>query len=406
MSKLIEDNSTTVKNGQSNPLYVTDNTNLHDTFGRLVVGEPFSVLDINFIADSNTTQTHQKSTGTATINRVQTHMIMTGLDPADTAMIRSRGRAIYEPGRSHLVFLTGILNNGGANSAESIARIGYFDAEDGIFFEYTNNDINIVIRSSSSGSMQETRIARANWSENPLFNIDASKTQIFSILFSWLGVGLVVCSVVINGKTMPLHKFKHANIETLPYMTTGSLYPCYSLTGIGSVLANCSSVQSIGGFHPFMRVFSADNHFTPKAIINNVFTPTLAIRIKAGAKINVKILSITVHTLTPNTIAHTELLIGRDGALTLTDPVWVSMGPESNVEYDISATAFAHSSNQVLISSYIGRETSGVNISAENYSNTYLTMNIDGVSDIALLTVGSLSGNETVVTNIQFGELA
>jgi len=47
-------------------------------------------------------------------------------------------------------------------------RVGYFGANNGVYFEQTNGTKNMVIRSSSSGILVEERIAQADWNTDKL----------------------------------------------------------------------------------------------------------------------------------------------------------------------------------------------------------------------------------------------
>ncbi|MFN9905364.1 MAG: hypothetical protein ACK56F_04465, partial [bacterium] len=109
-------------------------------------------------------------------------------------------------------------------------RVGYYGASNGMYLELANNDLNFVERSSSTGSLVETRVAKANWNIDPLdgtgpsnLTLDITKSQILWMDIEWLGLGTVRLGFVINGKFIHCHSFHHANIITGTYITTASL---------------------------------------------------------------------------------------------------------------------------------------------------------------------------------------
>jgi hypothetical protein len=140
-------------------------------------------------------------------------------------------------------------------------RAGYFDDSDGIYFEQTNGGLFLVLRSSTSGSIVNTRIAQADWSQDPLDGsgaseiiLDETRRQILDIDIEWLGVGRVRYGFNIDGATVYTHYVNNANTgAAAPYMRTGTLPLRYQIENDGSggastLLAICNSVFSEGGF--------------------------------------------------------------------------------------------------------------------------------------------------------------
>ncbi len=125
------------------------------------------------------------------------------------SVLQSRQYVRYIPGKSHLVFMTGVF-----------APAAGFAAS-------------LILRTSSSGSVSDANaFDQANWNidsfgagaKNPSgITIDFTKTQIMFIQAQWLGVGRVVVGFDIDGKLYPAHQFLNANSLTVPYTQTFNL---------------------------------------------------------------------------------------------------------------------------------------------------------------------------------------
>lgn len=113
-------------------------------------------------------------------------------------------------------------------------RIGLFESENGFYFEDAGvigenglPEYNVVIRSSTSGSVVETRVPRSEWNGDKLdgtgpSGIVASPTaqHVIDVEYEWYGGGQVKFAFVINGLSRVIHTFNHANLLDLPWCST------------------------------------------------------------------------------------------------------------------------------------------------------------------------------------------
>jgi hypothetical protein len=140
-------------------------------------------------------------------------------------------------------------------------RVGYYGADNGIYFEVDGSTVNFVERSIVSGITSETRISQSSWLYDKLdgtgtsgITLDISKAQIFWMDIEWLGVGDVRVGFIIDGKFILCHTFHHANLISSTYITTASLPLRYEIANTGittsaSTLKQvCSTVISEGGY--------------------------------------------------------------------------------------------------------------------------------------------------------------
>jgi len=109
---------------------------------------------------------------------------------------------------------------------------GYYDDNNGFFWELNGTTLYIVLRSNSTGSVVDTKVAQEDFSFDKLdgtgsigFNLDITKGNIYFIDFQWLGAGRVKFGVVESqGSRLNAHIIENANINPVyPYTRTASL---------------------------------------------------------------------------------------------------------------------------------------------------------------------------------------
>jgi len=146
------------------------------------------------------------------------------------------------------------------------------------FLEVDDTTAYLVLRSYSTGSVQENRIAQTDWNidrfdgtqfssiqkkydvrSDGIDAIDFTKSQIFWLDIEWLGVGDVRCGFVDGGALKTAHIFHNQNISDDTYMTTACLPLRYEITNKTNTASSstlkqiCSTVVSEGGFNPDRR---------------------------------------------------------------------------------------------------------------------------------------------------------
>jgi len=238
-----------------------------DAFGRLRVSNPYTLFDTqNRYYDHE--QYSSSLTGTANVvyeANSSSFMCNVGTTSGDSVLRETVRVFPYQPGKSLLVLSSFCFNSPKPNLTQ---RTGFFDADNGVFFEAAGATLNMVIRSSSTGSIVEDRIPQSSWNGDPLdgtgpsgISLDVALTQIWYCDIEWLGVGSVRVGFIINGQYITCHTFNHANTpntgttdNTTTYMTTATLPLRCEITNTGttgsaSMLRQiCASVISEGGF--------------------------------------------------------------------------------------------------------------------------------------------------------------
>jgi len=373
------------KDGQvvthENPFPVTvsaSNTSTgSDAFGRTRISQPLTLFDSSHrYADNDKWAEDTTGTASSSFNSDQGLMDLTVDTASGDEIIRETKRVMsYQPGKSLLILTTFVFASAKENLRQ---RVGYFNTENGIFLEQDDTTINIVKRSSISGSVVDDQIAKSNWSYDSLdgtgpsgYTLDLTKAQIFWMDLEWLGVGSVRCGFVIDGKFVVAHVFNHANDISSTYMTTASLPLRQELTNTGitesvsTAKQICASVVSEGGYQLAGQQSSVNTPITSAKSLATAGTyyPVAAIRLKSARNGAVVILSNLSLVGVGNGINfHWKLVQGG----TVTTASWTSGGTNSAVEYTLIGTAhsggntlaggFFNSSNQSTPTITIGKD--------------------------------------------------
>ena len=381
-----------------------------DAFGRQRVSDAVTLFDSQLQYNALPLLWQTVGDGTATHVPAKAAVQMTVA--AGRALLRqSRTYVRYQPGKSQLIMMTGVL---GAAVAGVTKRVGYYDDDNGIFFELTSGGLYVVKRSKVSGVVVDTRVEQADWIVIPRSvgaGIDPTKAQIFLIDFEWLGVGRVRTGFVIDGQIVYVHEFVHANEIASVYMTTANLplrYEMISTTGAASDMYQiCTTVQSEGGFQAEMGI--------PHAVGNgatgvSVSTRRAVLSIRPKATFNAlvnrgAIIPESVQVYATGTPIYFEVVYG--GTLG-GSPVFGSVGDNSIVEYDVAGTTVT--GGEVIDAGFVVVSGTGGNArgSEQNALLSRLPLVLDkaGANPLALSVVATgIGGAATVHAAVGWREL-
>lgn len=269
-----------------------------DAFSRLRICSPFNIFDSKQIFDAAPLfWDDQEVSGASTTSTYSQDAARSRLGvAATTAGKRVRQtfmRFNYHPGKSQLIYMTGVLGAGGAGITQ---EIGMMDNDNGIFFRNDEGTVNVVVRSNVTGSVVETAVVQSAWNQDAMdglgpsgITIDWAKVQIFFFDYEWLSAGRVRIGLRISGMEVIVHEFNHANLISTAFMSTPNLPLRYSIENDGAGAAStldhiCVSVISEGGAEDLGVVrHASSNGTTLDAAITAITYAVLGIKLKAAA---------------------------------------------------------------------------------------------------------------------------
>lgn len=381
----------------NNEIKFSDSPNL-DAFGRLRVSEPYNLFNYNAILTSGSTFFEDfKSGGTLTYNQNTSDITFSVTSSGNRLLREQHGYNIYQPGKSQLIFLTGIF---GTPTTNVTKRMGYYDDNDGLFFALTggSDTFGVVLRTSTSGIAVDTFIPQSQWNIDTLntgntlnpsgIHLDVTKANIFVINFQWLGVGRVVFGLDLDGQLIPVHQILNANKNSSVYMKSGTLPVRYEVTSQGgsdnTFRQICSSVISEGGQDELGFPLSVSNGLTTRTFTNRQSVISVRLSSLFNSQNNrAKAIptSIELFTNTATVNAYWELVLQRGylGENSLGGgPTWTALSGASNpIEYSVNGTTvtggeiidsgFLSTTNQAGVRTAVSI-TPGKSFIANNYS--------------------------------------
>ena len=384
-----------------------------DAFGRLRVSEPFTLFDSqNRYAKDPQFDEALTGSGTSTFlpNESSVQLAVTSAS-GDKVVRQSKQVFPYQPGKSLLVLATFTMAAGEENLQQ---RVGYFNSDNGVFFQQKDDVLSFVIRTYTSGTASDARtITQSNWNTDKLdgtgssgITLDATKTQILFIDFEWLGVGSVRCGFVINGEFIVAHIFQNANTLTEVYMQTAILPMRYeiestgALTGTKSMKQICSSVMSEGGYEQTSQLTWV-RETTETTGITTSFYPLVSIRLKS-TNLGAVVIPNGFNFMPTSASDFFEVALIKNA--TLTGPSFASVS--TNVEGDTAATAMT--GGTIVRSDFTSSGVlSSTAVNEVSVYNPYLQLGvtIGGTSGIYTIAVRTIAGTGDGIGSLSFWDL-
>ena len=350
-----------------------------DAFGRARMSTPLTLFDSSHRYRDNNLWSTSNTAGATYAHSINEGLVALNLPTtANAEIIRETTKVCsYQPGKSLFVLNTFVPNTPKANLRQ---RIGYYGAQNGIYFEIDGTTAYFVERSYTTGALVETRVAQADWNQDNLLGpsvnipgqglgscpsnitLDLSKAQIFWMDIEWLGLGSVRCGFVIDGKLIHCHTFHHANFITSTYITTASLPLRYEIKNTGTTASNstlkqvCSSVVSEGGYElrGLQQAVSVPITAPVDLPTAGTYYNIISIRLKASPnKLDAIVILTALSILGITNNVNYNWQVRASG--TSSGTTWTDAGTDSAVEYKIGGGEYT--GGRILASGY----TSGSN---------------------------------------------
>lgn len=381
-------------------LNLLEKTNF-DAFGRLRTSTPFTFFDSQNRYGKDV-QFSESLAGSATCTHLanESSVAMTVTTASGDEVIRQSKRVFpYQPGKSLMIMTTFAM---AASETGLRQRVGYFNANNGIFLQQNDGVLSLVIRTYTGGSASDARlVAQADWNGDKLngsgasgITLDPTKTQIFFIDLEWLGVGTVRCGFVIDGEYIVAHTFNNANALSSVYMQTAILPVRYEIRATGTLTASktmkqiCSTVISEGGYEQKSSLTWARQTAATTGI-GASFVPLVSIRLKS-TNLGAVVIPNGFTFMPTSASDYFEVALIKNPTLT-----GASFGSLSaNVEYDTAATALT--GGDIVRSDFTSSGVLSTNIvndpSSYNF-DSQIGVTIGGTSDIYTLAARTISGS-------------
>jgi hypothetical protein len=344
-----------------------------DSFGRLRTSQPYTLGDYKHLYSIDPDFTDIKvGTGATVIFDVNqaAAILNSGISTDGYCIHQTKRYHHYMPGKSQVIYST---FNFGVAQQNVYKRTGYFDDNNGIFFEQApDGTLSFVIRSYVTGIASERRVPQSQWNKDTLdgngpsrFNLDITKTQLFMTDFEWLGVGRVRCGFAIDGYNILAHEFYNANHLPTVYMSNPNLPVRCEVRNAGtqvgaggSFIQICSTVMSEGGYVEAGREFSHTTNLRAVSIGSTL--PVIAIRLKNSFKgytnrATVKLEDVSVFSNGSN--VKYEVVKLRSSVGINSTGTWVSENTESVVEFNESATGISTTYFEDFMGGYAAGES-------------------------------------------------
>lgn len=374
-----------------------------DAFGRLRVSSPFTIFDSQNRYQKDP-HYDESLTGSATATYVlnESSVDMTVTTASGDKAVRQTYRVFpYQPGKSLEILATFVMNTGKANLRQ---RVGYFNTENGVFFQINGTTNSFVLRTNTSGTPSDTRtVNQADWNTDKLdgtgpsgLTLDVSKSQILYMDFEWLGVGSVRCGFVINGTPIICHIFQNANDLDKVYMTTAILPLRYEIENTGTTASSstltqiCSTVISEAGYQQIAASQFA-RRTTTLTGISTTFVPLVSIRL-ASNSLEAVVLPQAIQVY-PLTSQDYEVALFKNSTLTGASYNTTTF---THVDYDVSATAMT--GGTMVLQNFVGSTPQSTQVSSTLTGYNFdlqLGASIAGVSDVMTLAVRTIAGATT-----------
>jgi hypothetical protein len=392
--------------------------NTFDAFGRLRVSEPYTLIDAKMNYDNLPKIMVQKELNgaQATYTQNESAVFMETDSQAGSICIRqTKDYFNYQTGKSLLIM--GTFNLEG-NEDGHLKEWGYYDDNDGFFLQIDGTNggqVNLVNRSSTSGSPVEIKIAQSNWNLDKFdgtgpsgITLDLSKVQIGFIDLQWLGVGSVRMGFVIDGVGYFAHQFNHANIITSVYMQTPNLPVRWRIENVTGATTSrmkqiCCTVITEGGLEEYGIQNSCGNGTLGSTIgiTGAVPRPIFSIRAKAAYARSTIIPKRAELMCTSQGNIYWAVILNPIIAET-TPAAFQVFEPDSRVEVDDTWNGNILGGTYIA-SGYSSNNNDYVQIPIDTLIK--LASDIDGNRDILTVVARSISGNETVLAGITWLEV-
>lgn len=199
---------------------------MRDVMGRMKMSRGQNVYDADFEYGTQPLRWESLISGSGSVAHLPGEggiRMSIGTGSTDVTIRQSRPYHRYQPGKS--MFMATAVNFG-ANNVNQVQRVGYFDDNNGVFFEQAANPLDpanpagmfAVVRSDVSsvltqGRPTDVKIPAYMWTDpqGVLSSINWNRLQMLWLEYAWYGGGALRWGVLIDGEPYILHEIGSGN---------------------------------------------------------------------------------------------------------------------------------------------------------------------------------------------------
>jgi hypothetical protein len=386
-----------------------------DASGRLRSSTPLTLLEHNNQFGTTSSKWDKLLTGTGTLTDTTasgTTTLSTGGTASGASAIRAtRAYQRYQVQKSLQVGQAFIF---GAGVTGVSKKVGYFDANNGVYFEQLGATLNVVVRSGGV----DTKVAQGSWNVDNL-NGSGPSGMTFNPLglqglsIDFLGTLLIRFNLIYNGTAIPFHVISAGNVASPVIPATANLTVRQEIVNTTSVASTSTltvaniNIDSEGAVEEAVAYnFSASNGTSTIAVTTR--RPILTVQAKTlgidGTSRNYgQILPIAVNTYCASISVYLEFVVNG----TLTGASFNSVNANSIANFDVAATAI--SGGTVINSNYIapgsGGGANGITTQPAFNKFPYVYSSLLNTQDTITVVATSLGASTNVSASIVWSEL-
>lgn len=357
------------------------------------------------------------SGGTITYNSAQSSDILATTTANGSSARATTNRYHYHlPGSSTYALLS--VATGDSGKSGNSRCWGMYDANDGVFFELQDTTLNVTVRSSTTGSVVNTRIPQSSWNKDKLdgtgisgLTLDITKLNTYWLDYNWFGASRVRFGVIApDGTRIVAHEHQTNNTAVLPFMRTGTLplsYECVntSVTGSTSELRSvAAAIYTEGTFEDYTFWRYADLVFITTIDTGDDYT--LVSLLKAPSTVNSKHNSVVIYPETLNVYSDQPIFVTIYQNVTTSG---VGFGTGSGLlEYTNDNTGYSHSgSAQPFKRFFCGTGVTNIDLTQFfELNDEGIMVQADGTPEVWSITASNLNAtNANTVIGLGYKEL-
>lgn len=403
-----------------------------DAFGRLRVSNCFttfnyypSPITANSNLDIDNWVNITNGNGSSSYN-TDNYVNLSISNTSDYVLRMTKQPMEYQPGKSRLIYLTGVMLGESAGLDTLTSRIGLFNVDnstpttitDGIYFQTDGTNLQWV-ETIQTGTIT---VNQSSWnvdifdgngpSGKTLTSSNLNTSMLFVIDQEWLGVGRVRCGFIIDGVIYYAHEFNHGSLDVqytkTPRQRIGYQIIGTSITTEHTMRQMCSTSILEGGYFPLGARISISNETT---LVNMSNSGTkyilLALKLQSGyenALIKILNISVSFSAKTGNTGLYEIQLHSTNGSIgSINGSLSFNNISNSMTQYSVGNGTQTINSNGFIINSGYVSSNSNISLSGK-IENTLLTRALCTSYDTIYLIGSSDNNNEDMFGSLDFIE--